>query len=218
MQAINTLGVNDAKSSVTLKASAHSFKRFTSRDFKNYLYLSLCIYYLGWMSCLISFERCQPSCEEHGTSEHYKKNLVHGKIWTTNTTRPPDYKSNVITTRPQLAWYKMELNIVHDLPLVPTIFRSRIMLATNYAMTWLVGVKLALDAVLGVWHNQWRVLKAIQTAWKTFPCFYPMRMKQCRYASVVIMNSVCDLRSTAALLIDRLYNKNQRQTQLRKRY
>ena len=24
------------------------------------------------MSCLISFERCQSSCEEHGTSEHYK--------------------------------------------------------------------------------------------------------------------------------------------------
>ena len=25
------------------------------------------------MSCLISFERCQSSCKEHGTSEHYKK-------------------------------------------------------------------------------------------------------------------------------------------------
>ena len=25
------------------------------------------------MSCLISFERCQSSCEERGTSEHYKK-------------------------------------------------------------------------------------------------------------------------------------------------
>ena len=37
------------------------------------------------MSCLISFERCQSSCEEHGTSEHYKKILVHGRIRTTNT-------------------------------------------------------------------------------------------------------------------------------------
>ena len=27
------------------------------------------------MSCLISFERCQSSCEERGTSEHYKKFL-----------------------------------------------------------------------------------------------------------------------------------------------
>ena len=36
------------------------------------------------MSCLISFERCQSSCEEHWTSEHYKKILVHGRIRTTN--------------------------------------------------------------------------------------------------------------------------------------
>ena len=28
------------------------------------------------MSCLISFERCQSSCEERGTSEHYKKFLL----------------------------------------------------------------------------------------------------------------------------------------------
>ena len=40
-----------------------------------FLSLSLCTYYLVWMSCLISFERCQSSCEEHGTSEHYKKFL-----------------------------------------------------------------------------------------------------------------------------------------------
>ena len=38
-------------------------------------FLSLCTYKLGWMSCLISFERCQSSCEERGTSEHYKKFL-----------------------------------------------------------------------------------------------------------------------------------------------
>ena len=37
--------------------------------------LSLCIYYLGWLSCWISFERCQSSCEEYGTSENYKKFL-----------------------------------------------------------------------------------------------------------------------------------------------
>ena len=31
------------------------------------VFVSLCTYFLGWMSCLISFERCQSSCEEHGT-------------------------------------------------------------------------------------------------------------------------------------------------------
>ena len=36
---------------------------------------------------------------------------VHGSIWTTNIARPPDYKSTVITTRLQLAWYEMDLNI-----------------------------------------------------------------------------------------------------------
>ena len=39
--------------------------------FKKYISLSLCTYYLGWMSCLISFERNQSSWEEHGTSEQY---------------------------------------------------------------------------------------------------------------------------------------------------
>ena len=69
--------------------------------------------------------------------------------------------------------------------------------------TWnkyLIDVKLACGVVLGVCRNQWRVLKAIQTAWKKFPRFYPMRIEQCRHASDVITNSVCDLRSTAALL------------------
>ena len=37
------------------------------------------------MSCLISFERCQSSCEERGTSEHYKKILIHGTIRTINS-------------------------------------------------------------------------------------------------------------------------------------
>ena len=27
------------------------------------------------------------------------------------TARPPDYKSTVITTRPPIAWYEMELNV-----------------------------------------------------------------------------------------------------------
>ena len=96
------------------KASAHFFKRFTSRLLKLSFSLSLCTYYLGWMSCLISFECCQSSCQEHGTSEHYQKNLAHSRIRTTNSARPPDYKPTVITTRPQLAWYGMELNVCEN--------------------------------------------------------------------------------------------------------
>ena len=49
------------------------------------------------MSCLISFERCQSICEEHGTSEHYKKILVHGRIRTTNTASF-DFKRVPLTT------------------------------------------------------------------------------------------------------------------------
>ena len=37
-----------------------------------------------------------------------KKNLAHGRIRTANTAPPKEYKSTVITTRPQLAWYEME--------------------------------------------------------------------------------------------------------------
>ena len=53
------------------QASAHSFKRFTSRLLK----LSFSLYAPITSDELISFERCQSSCEEHGTSEHYKKIL-----------------------------------------------------------------------------------------------------------------------------------------------
>ena len=53
----------------------------------------------------------------------------------------------------------------------------------------------------------WRVLKTIQTTWKTFPCFYAIRMKQCRCAADVITNSVCDLGSSVAPLRDRLYKR-----------
>ena len=42
------------------------------------------------------------------------KNLVHSRIRTTSTVRIPDYKSTVLTTRPQLVWYEIELN-VHEI-------------------------------------------------------------------------------------------------------
>ena len=53
---------------------------------------------------LFCLEPCQSSCEEHGTIEHYKNHLVHGRSQTINTAQLPDCKSTVITSRPQLAW------------------------------------------------------------------------------------------------------------------
>ena len=53
-----------------------------------------------------------------------QKNLVNGRIRNTNTARPLDYKSTVITNRPQLVWYEMELN-VHE-----------IYIYTIYKLTW----------------------------------------------------------------------------------
>ena len=56
-----------------------------------------------------------PSVQLRGTRNKWtlQKNLVHRpeRIRTTNTARPPDYKFIVLTTRPQLAWYEMELNV-----------------------------------------------------------------------------------------------------------
>ena len=40
-----------------------------------------------------------------------QKIYMHDRIRTTNTAQPPDYKSTVIATRPQLAWYEMELSV-----------------------------------------------------------------------------------------------------------
>ena len=63
------------------KVSAHYFKH-TSQPFKkNHLSLSLCTYYIWWMSCLISFEHCQ-SCERNTEQLNITKNLVHSRIRT----------------------------------------------------------------------------------------------------------------------------------------
>ena len=69
------------------------------------------------MSCLISFKRCQSSCEEHGTSEHYKKNIVLGRIRSTNTahglqiTSPP--LSPLDHNWLDMRWNKMSMKFIN---------------------------------------------------------------------------------------------------------
>ena len=67
---------------------------------------------LPWVNVMLDFIWTLP-VQLRGTRNKWalQKNLVHGGIRSTNATRPPDYKSTVITTRTQLAWYEMELNV-----------------------------------------------------------------------------------------------------------
>ena len=93
--------------SVTLKCSSKTLKLVRTplnvllrHHFLNYLSFSLCSYNLGWMSCLISFERYQSSCEEHGTSEQFIGwfEPSHGKETSLKVQR--------LTARPILDWYE----------------------------------------------------------------------------------------------------------------
>ena len=93
-----------------LKASAHSFKRFTSQLFK-VIFLS---FYAPITSdeCHAWFHLNAARPAARNTEQvNITKNLVQGRIRTTNFARLPDYKSTIITSRPQLAWYEMELNV-----------------------------------------------------------------------------------------------------------
>ena len=91
------------------KASAHSFKRFTLRIFRITFLL---------LSAPITSDECHAWFHLNATSPaarnteqvNITKNLVHGRSWSINTAWPPDYKSTVLNTRPQLAWNEMELN------------------------------------------------------------------------------------------------------------
>ena len=70
----------------------------------SFLSLSLCTYKLGWMSCLISFERCQSSCEERGTSEHYKK-FLSTVGFEPPTPAPLVFQRVHLTPRQLTTWY-----------------------------------------------------------------------------------------------------------------
>ena len=95
------------------KASAHSFKSFTSRLLN--LSFSLSMHLLPWMNVMLDFNWTLP-VQLRGIPNKWtlQKNIVHGRIQITNTAWPLDYKFTVITTWPQLAWYEMELN-VHEI-------------------------------------------------------------------------------------------------------
>ena len=95
-----------------VKASVHSFKRFTSRLLKSSFSLSM--HLLPRMNVILEFHLNAASPAARNTEQvTIAKKLVHGRIRSNNNARPPD-KSTVITTRPQLAWYEMELN-VHEI-------------------------------------------------------------------------------------------------------
>ena len=102
---------------VTLKASAHSFKHLLRGHFKISLSFSLSLSlslslsahiasdeYHAWFHLNAAIQAARNT--EQVTITHYKKKLVHGRIRTTNTRRPPTYKSTIITIRPQFAWYE----------------------------------------------------------------------------------------------------------------
>ena len=78
---------------VWIKASAHSFKRFTSRLLK--LSFSLSMHLLPRMNVMLDFIWMLPV-------------QLRGTVGFDPST--PMYKSDVLTTRPQLAWYEIELN------------------------------------------------------------------------------------------------------------
>ena len=107
---LNRIGLNECRTRI-LKASAHSFKRFTSRLLK--LSSSLSFYApITSDECHAWFHLNAASPDARNTDlVNITKNLVHGRIWTTNTARPPDFKSTALTTRPPIAWYEMELNV-----------------------------------------------------------------------------------------------------------
>ena len=105
------------------KASVHSFKSFTSQLLKLHVSFSLSMHLLPRMNGMLDFIWTMPvQLQERRNKWTLQKNLVHGRIRPTNTIRPPDCKSTVIITRPQLAWYEMELN-VHAI-YIYTIFNS----------------------------------------------------------------------------------------------
>ena len=86
-----------------LKASAHSFKHFTSRAF---LKISFSLYApITSDECHAWFHLNAASPAERNTEQvNIKKKLVHGRIRILNMARPPDYKLTVFTTRPMLRY------------------------------------------------------------------------------------------------------------------
>ena len=131
----------------TFKAKAHSFKRFTSQILK--LSVSLSMHLLPRMNVMLDFIWTLP-VQLLGTWNKWtlQENLVNGRIRTINTARPPDYKSTVITIRPQLALFEIEFN-VHEMYIYTTWTGACIYRINN------------VDCLLFQLYNVWILLKAV---------------------------------------------------------
>ena len=101
------------------------------------------------------------------------KDIVHGRIRTTNTAWPPDYKSTVITTRRQLAWYEMELN-VHEIYIFMIYRCINNMSVVFYFSLTLYNIWILIKTVRKYVH--WSICKTIQMLYHgkaaTFRCMY----------------------------------------------
>ena len=83
---------------LVFKVSMHSFKRFTSRSFLK-IYFSVYAP-VTFDECYAWFHLNAVSPAERNTEQvNITKNVVHGRIRTPKTARPPDYKSTDCTTR-----------------------------------------------------------------------------------------------------------------------
>ena len=110
------------------------------------------------MACLISFERCQSSSEEHGTSEHYKNNLVHGRIRTTNTaSRLQVHRSHhSATTRFIWDWIKCLWNLLS----IDKLEKVHVYIASTICRFQPYNVWILLKTVTKYLH--WSIRKTIQ--------------------------------------------------------
>ena len=124
------------------------------------------------MSCLISFERCQSSCEERGTSEHYKKNLIHGRIRTTKHTAPLGYQRVPLNHSATETVDDMRLELLHYL-FTLRYYKDSVPCAKGYTEN---ENKIIADLQLGDWYH-------LNTRWLT-------QKKKCimSYVSMTIYN------------------------------
>ena len=94
---------------VVVKASAHSFKRFTSPPFLKSSFSLYALITSDEWHAWFHLNAASPAARNTEQVNITKKNLVLGKIRTTNTARPPAYNSTIINARPQLDCYEWRI-------------------------------------------------------------------------------------------------------------